>query len=68
MQYKENQPFNENHLRPCPVLDNPEKYKHMVDESGAYSTQPIDREDVRDLTAKQKNRLRTGHQLQRNYG
>ncbi len=25
MQYKENQPFNENHLRPCPVLDNPEK-------------------------------------------
>ncbi|NMB06930.1 MAG: radical SAM protein [Tissierellia bacterium] len=52
MQYKENQPFNENHLRPCPVLDNPEKIQHMVDESGAYSTQPIDREDVRDLTAK----------------
>ena len=54
MQYKENQPFNENHLRPCPVLDNPEKIEEMVDKSGAYSTQPIDREDVRDLTAKTK--------------
>ena len=54
MQYKENQPFNENHLRPCPVLDNPEKIQDMVDKSGAYSTQPIDREDVRDLTAKTK--------------
>ena len=24
MQYHQNQPFNENHLRPCPLLDNPE--------------------------------------------
>ena len=54
MQYKENQPFNENHLRPCPVLDNPEKIEEMVDKSGAHSTQPIDKEDVRDLTAKTK--------------
>lgn len=52
MQYKEKQPFNENHLKPCPLLDNPEKLKEMVHESGAYSTQPIDREDVEDLTAK----------------
>lgn len=51
-QYKENQPFNENHLRPCPLLDNPEKLRDMVKKSGAYSTQPIDREDVEDLTAK----------------
>ena len=49
---KKKSTFNENHLRPCPVLDNPEKIQHMVDETGAYSTQPIDREDVRDLTAK----------------
>ena len=52
MQYKQNQPFNQNHLRPCPVLDNPEKIKEMVNKSGAYSTQPIDREDVEDLIAK----------------
>ncbi|WP_342366909.1 radical SAM protein [Anaerosalibacter bizertensis] len=51
-QYKENQPFNENHLRPCPLLDNPEKLRDMVKKSGAYSTQPIDREEVEDLTAK----------------
>ncbi len=51
-QYKEHQPFNENHLRPCPLLDNPEKLKEMVDKSGAYSTQPIDKEDVNDLTSK----------------
>lgn len=52
MQYKENQPFNENHLRPCPLLDNPEKLRSMVKKSGAYSTQPMDREEVEDLTAK----------------
>ena len=52
MQYKEHQPFNHNHLRPCPLLDNPENKKSMVNESEAYSTQPIDREDVEDLIAK----------------
>lgn len=51
-QYRENMPFNENHLRPCPLLDNPEKLKEMVNKSNAYSTQPIDREDVEDLVAK----------------
>lgn len=54
MQYKENQPFNQNHLRPCPLLDNPEKIETMVKKSGANSTQPIDREDVEDLTEKTK--------------
>lgn len=54
MQYKENQPFNQNHLRPCPLLDNPEKIESMVKKSGANSTQPIDREDVEDLTEKTK--------------
>lgn len=51
-EYKEHQPFNENHLRPCPLLDNPEKLRQMVNNSEAYSTQPIDREEVEDLTAK----------------
>ncbi|CAH2214802.1 radical SAM protein [Tepidibacter aestuarii] len=52
LQYKENQPFNKNHLRPCPLLDNPDKLKEMVEKSSAYSTQPIDKESVNDLTDK----------------
>ena len=38
MAYHDNQPFNENHLRPCPVLDNPGRLTEMVDASGAHST------------------------------
>ena len=53
-QYKKYQPFNENMLRPCPLLDNPEFLKKMVHESGAKSTQPLDRENVDDLTDKTK--------------
>ena len=30
MQYRLNQPFNENHLRPCPLLDNPGWLAEMV--------------------------------------
>ncbi|MGF7059180.1 radical SAM protein [Brassicibacter mesophilus] len=51
-QYATNQPFNHNHLRPCPLLDNPEKLKQMVYSSNAYSTQPIDKESVEELTEK----------------
>ncbi|MBP7494418.1 MAG: radical SAM protein [Spirochaetales bacterium] len=51
-EYAARQPFNENHLRPCPLLDNPGVLAEMVKASGAYSTQPIDREDVDQLTAK----------------
>jgi len=52
MQYKMNQPFNENHLRPCPLLDNPDKLKAMVHNSNAHSTQFLDKEDVDTLTDK----------------
>ena len=38
MAYHENQPFNNNHLRPCPMLENPEILQRMVKESGAKST------------------------------
>lgn len=38
MAYHDNQPFNENHLRPCPVLDNPGRLTEMVEKSGAHST------------------------------
>ncbi len=52
MEYKNNQPFNENHLRPCPLLDNPDQLLNMVKRSNAHSTQPIDREPVEELTNK----------------
>ena len=45
-------PFNENHLRPCPLLDNPEALRNMVETTGAHSTDLQNPEDVKDLTAK----------------
>lgn len=38
MAYRDNQPFNDNHLRPCPMLENPEILERMVAETGAKST------------------------------
>ncbi|HJJ55270.1 MAG TPA: radical SAM protein, partial [Methanocorpusculum sp.] len=54
MQNHDNQPFNCNHLRPCPCLDNPEKLASMVDKSGAKSTDLQNPEDVHVLTGKCK--------------
>lgn len=38
MAYHDNQPFNENMLRPCPMLENPEALRAMVKKTGAVST------------------------------
>ncbi|MGN0906722.1 MAG: radical SAM protein [Bullifex sp.] len=38
MAYHDGQPFNENMLRPCPMLENPERLRKMVAETGAHST------------------------------
>lgn len=38
MGYHDNQPWNENMLRPCPVLDNPGRLTEIVEKSGAKST------------------------------
>ena len=38
MAYHDGQPFNGNHLRPCPMLENPEKLREMVHRTGAHST------------------------------
>jgi len=46
MQYREHYPFNENHLRPCPLLDNPDALVGMVNRAQAYSTQRQDNEPV----------------------
>ena len=52
MQYRRNQPFNHNQLRPCPLLDNPGRLSQIVKKSGAKSTDLIHPEDVDALTAK----------------
>jgi len=36
--YHDNQPFNDNMLRPCPMLENPESLRKMVEETGAKNT------------------------------
>ena len=38
MAYHDAQPFNDNHLRPCPMLENPEKLREIVKKTGAHST------------------------------
>lgn len=52
MAYRKGQPFNQNHLRPCPLLDNGGRLAEMVKETGAKSTEALAPEDVDDLTAK----------------
>lgn len=37
MEYYREQPFNENMLRPCPMLENPDRLRKMVERSGAHS-------------------------------
>ena len=50
--YQKGQPFNGNHLRPCPLLDNPRALEGMVKASGAHSTDLAAPEDVDSLCAK----------------
>ncbi len=52
MQYHDNQPFNDNHLRPCPLLDNQGRLAEMVEKSKAKSTELQNPENVCNLTAK----------------
>ena len=52
MAYHDGQPFNENMLRPCPLLENPEKLRAMVAKSGAHSTDLQSPESVDHLCTK----------------
>jgi MoaA/NifB/PqqE/SkfB family radical SAM enzyme len=54
MAYHDGQPFNENHLRPCPMLENPEKLQQMVKETGAHSTDLQSPESAEHLCGKCK--------------
>ena len=52
MAYYNRQPFNDNHLRVCPLLDNPDAIVGMVKATGAFSTDLQDPEDVHELADK----------------
>ena len=52
MAYRDGQPFNDNMLRPCPMLENPELLQKMVHETGAHSTDVEEAEPVEHLCGK----------------
>ncbi|NBI33162.1 radical SAM protein [Enterorhabdus sp. P55] len=52
MAYYEGQPFNDNLLRPCPMLENPDCLEEMVERSGAHCTDLQAQESAHDLAEK----------------
>lgn len=52
MAYHDGQPFNENHLRPCPMLENPKMLREMVEKTGAHSTDIQSPESAEHLCSK----------------
>ena len=52
MAYHDGQPFNDNHMRPCPMLENPELLREMVERTGARSTDLQSPESADHLCAK----------------
>ena len=44
--YRKGQPFNNNHLMPCPMLENPDILRRIIKETGAKSTDHLINEDV----------------------
>lgn len=52
MSYYHNQPFNDNHLRPCPMLENPDYLRKMIEITGAKATDLESQESVEHLCAK----------------
>ncbi|MCQ4637740.1 radical SAM protein [Anaerovorax odorimutans] len=52
MAYHDEQPFNGNMFRPCPMLENPDILPRIVKETGAHSTDPQAPEAAGELCAK----------------
>lgn len=52
MAYHDGQPFNHNHLRPCPMLENPEVLPEMIRKTGAKSTNLEAPESAEELCSK----------------
>ncbi len=53
--YHDGQPFNDNMFRPCPMLENPEKIREIVNKTGAHSTDLQSPESVEHLCSKCEN-------------
>lgn len=51
-QYYKGQPFNDNMLRPCPMLENPQALRHIIDVTGAKSTNLTCPESADELCSK----------------
>ncbi len=68
--YWRGEPFNDNHLRPCPMLENPDCLRRIIEETGAKSTDLISPESAEMLCAKcdkftaawPRRRKSSGHQ------
>lgn len=54
MEYYRNQPFNDNLLRPCPIMENSGMLTEMVERSGAHSSDLQQTETADELCAKTK--------------
>ena len=52
MKYYEGQPFNDSYLKPCPMLENPDELPRMVAETGAHSTDLVEKESPEQLREK----------------
>lgn len=50
--YHDGQPFNDNMFQPCPMLENPQKLRSMIEKTGAKSTDLQSPETVDHLCAK----------------
>ena len=50
--YHDGQPFNENMMQPCPMLENPDKLRAMVEKTGAKSTDMQSPESAEHLCGK----------------
>ncbi len=52
MAFRHDQPFNDNHLRPCPMLENPQCLRDIIKRTGAKSTNLIQEETAEMLCSK----------------
>ncbi len=50
--YYQGQPFNDNMLRPCPMLENPQALRNIVNATGAKSTNLMKAESAEELCSK----------------
>lgn len=52
MAFRHDQPFNDNHLRPCPMLENPQCLRDVIKRTGAKSTNFLGEETADMLCSK----------------